>query len=150
METQRVRQPFMKVSMGNMCSFFCKFYYILVNTVRFNEEKSYCISVLTLLLMFLGKPWIGKLLVFLLLEAKHIEKTKTKENGDIFVDYLCVNALFKSSMFPNSIKLANVTPLRKKGRKALKKTIDQLLYFQLYNFHSNICFLWQRFLKTLM
>ena len=38
METQRVRQPFMKVSLGNMCSFFCQFCYRLLNTVRFNEE----------------------------------------------------------------------------------------------------------------
>ena len=55
METQRVRQPFMEVSLGNMCSFLCQFYYRLVNTVRFFEEKSYCISALILLLMFLGK-----------------------------------------------------------------------------------------------
>ena len=56
METKRVRQSFMKVSLGNiMCSFFCQFYYRLANTVRFNEEKSYCISVLMLLLIFLGK-----------------------------------------------------------------------------------------------
>ena len=54
-ETQRLQQPFMKVSLGNMRSFFCQFYYMLVNTVHFNEEKSYCISVLILLLMFLGK-----------------------------------------------------------------------------------------------
>ena len=40
METQRVREPFMKVSLGNMGSFFCEFYYRLVNTARFNEEKS--------------------------------------------------------------------------------------------------------------
>ena len=56
METQRVQQSFLKVSLGNACSFFCQFYYRLVNTVRFNEEKGYCISVLTSLLMFLGKP----------------------------------------------------------------------------------------------
>ena len=51
METQRVRQLFIKGGLDNMCLFFCQFYYRLVNTVRFNEEKSYCIS----LLMFLGK-----------------------------------------------------------------------------------------------
>ena len=54
METQRIRQPFMKVSLGKMYSFFCQFYYRLGNTVRFNEEKRYCIGVLVLL-MFLGK-----------------------------------------------------------------------------------------------
>ena len=38
------------------------------------------------------------------------------------MDYLCdsINALFKSLMFPNSLKLA-VTPLHKKGRKVLKE-----------------------------
>ena len=45
----------MKVSLGNMCSFFCQFYFRLVNTVRFFEEKIYCISALILLLMCLGK-----------------------------------------------------------------------------------------------
>ena len=35
-------------------------------------------------------------------------------------------------MFPNSLKLADVTPLNKKAEKTLKKTIDQLGYFQLY------------------
>ena len=37
------------------------------------------------------------------------------------MDYLCDNAMFKSSMFPNSLKLADVTPLRKKGWKVLKE-----------------------------
>ena len=40
------------------------------------------------------------------------------------MDYLCdssINALFKSSMFPNSLKLADVTPLDKKGIKELKE-----------------------------
>ena len=39
------------------------------------------------------------------------------------MDYLCdsIKALFKSSMFPNSLKLANVTPLHKNGRNELKE-----------------------------
>ena len=37
------------------------------------------------------------------------------------MDYLCENAVFKSSMFPNSLKLADVTTLHKKGRKELKE-----------------------------
>ena len=39
------------------------------------------------------------------------------------MDYFCdsINALFKSSMFPNSLKLANDTSLHKKGRKELKE-----------------------------
>ena len=37
------------------------------------------------------------------------------------MDYLCENADFKSSMFPNSLKLTDVTTLHKKGRKELKE-----------------------------
>ena len=37
------------------------------------------------------------------------------------MDYLFDNAMFKSLMFPNSLKLADVTPLHKKGRKVLKE-----------------------------
>ena len=60
---------------------------------------------------------------FLLWEPKHIGKTETKENADSFVDYLCdsINALFKLLMFPNSLKLADVTPIHKKGMKELKE-----------------------------
>ena len=57
-------------------------------------------------------------LVFLLYETNYIEKTKTKENADIFVDYLCDNAMFQSSMFPNSLKLADFTHLHKKAGKS--------------------------------
>ena len=44
-------------------------------------------------------------------------------NANIFVDYLCErsNSIFKSSMFPNSLKLADAKPLHKKGRKELNK-----------------------------
>ena len=39
------------------------------------------------------------------------------------MDYLCdnINALFKSLMLPNSLKLADVTPIHKKGIKELKE-----------------------------
>ena len=49
-----------------------------------------------------------------------LKKNKTKENADIFVDYLCesINAIFKSSIFPNSLKVADVTPLHKKAEKS--------------------------------
>ena len=59
---------------------------------------------------------------FLLQEAKHFGKTKTNENADTFVHYLCdsINALLKSLMFPNSLKLADVTPVHKKGMKELE------------------------------
>ena len=43
----------------------------------------------------------------------YIAKTKTKENPDIFAHFLhqSINAMFKSLMFPNSLKLVDVTPL---------------------------------------
>ena len=39
------------------------------------------------------------------------------------MDYLyeSINAMFKSSMFPNSLKLADVTALHKKDSKELKE-----------------------------
>ena len=37
------------------------------------------------------------------------------------MDYLCDNAMFKSSILSNSLKLADVTPLHKKGRKEVKE-----------------------------
>ena len=39
------------------------------------------------------------------------------------MDYLydSINALFKSLIFPNSLKLADVTPIPKKGMKELKE-----------------------------
>ena len=80
-----------------------------------------------------------QLSAFLFWETNHIEKTKTKENLDIFVDYLCeiIIAMFKSSMFLNSLKLAVVTPLYKKGRKELKedyKSVSILPNFLSENF----------------
>ena len=40
-------------------------------------------------------------------------------DAHIFAEFLCksINATFKSSMFPNSLKLAVVTPLHKKTEK---------------------------------
>ena len=66
---------------------------------------------------------LEQLSVFLLQEAKHIGKTKTNEIAHTFVDYLydSINALFKSLIFPNSLKLADVTPIPKKGMKELKE-----------------------------
>ena len=51
-----------------------------------------------------------------------------KENADIFAEFLCksVNATFKLSMFFSSLKLADVTPLHKKGRKDLKEILPTL------------------------
>ena len=46
-----------------------------------------------------------------------------KENLDIFGDFLCTNisSSFKSSSFPSCLKMADVTPLHKKGKKDLKE-----------------------------
>ena len=52
-----------------------------------------------------------------------LKKLKSKENVDTFVDYFCesINAMFKSSMFPNSLKQADVTSLHKKDSKEVKE-----------------------------
>ena len=46
-----------------------------------------------------------------------------KENLDIFANFLStnINSSFKSSSFPSSLKMADVTPLHKKGKKNLKE-----------------------------
>ena len=46
-----------------------------------------------------------------------------KENLDIFADFLCtnINSSFKSSSFPSCLKMADVSPLHKKGKKDLKE-----------------------------
>ena len=53
----------------------------------------------------------------------HIEKTKTKENAEIFVNYLCesINAMFISLMSFIFLKLAGVTRIHNLGRKELKE-----------------------------
>ena len=70
-----------------------------------------------------------------------------KENADIFAEFLCksVNAKFKLSMFFSSLKLADVTPLHKKGRKDLKEILptlsevfDWILFAQISVFFDNI------------
>ena len=46
-----------------------------------------------------------------------------KENSDIFVDFLCksINSAIKSSSFPSSLKLAEVTLVHEKGRNDMKE-----------------------------
>ena len=46
-----------------------------------------------------------------------------KGNADIFADYLCssINDSIKSSTFPSCSKVADVTPIYKKGRKYMKE-----------------------------
>ena len=61
-------------------------------------------------------------------ETKATQKTDIltrifKENIDIFTDFLCtsINIVIKSSSFPSALKLADVTPVHKKGRKDMKE-----------------------------
>ena len=75
-----------------------------------------------------------------------------KENADIFAEFLCetVNSAIKSSNFPNSLKLADITPLHKKGRKdnkenyrpvsilpTLSKIFERILFEQMSGFFDN-------------
>ena len=59
--------------------------------------------------------------------------------------------MFKSSMFPNSLKLADVTPLHKTGRKELKedyrsvsilptlsKVFERIMFVQISAFFDNV------------
>ena len=75
-----------------------------------------------------------------------------KDNVDIFADFLCetVNCTIKTSNFPSCLKLANITPLHKKGRKdnkenyrpvsilpALSKIFERILFEQISGFFDN-------------
>ena len=53
-----------------------------------------------------------------------------KENLEIFADFLRINinSCFTSSSFPSCLTMTDVTPLhKKKVRKTLQKTLDQLV-----------------------
>ena len=63
-------------------------------------------------------------------EILKLDKTKASQKTDIstriidiFADFLCtsINSAIKSSGFPSSLKLVDVTPMHKKGRKDMKK-----------------------------
>ena len=47
-----------------------------------------------------------------------------KDNANIFAEFLCetVSSITKTSNFPNSLKLGDITPLHKKGRKNNKES----------------------------
>ena len=76
-----------------------------------------------------------------------------KENIEIFSDFLCtsINSTVKSSSFPSSLKLADVTPVDKKGRKYMKenfrpvsilptlsKIFEKCMFAQMSTFFDNI------------
>ena len=56
------------------------------------------------------------------------------DNVDIFADFLPepFKGAIKTSNFSNCLKLADITPLHKKGEKTIRKTIDQLVFYQHY------------------
>ena len=76
----------------------------------------------------------------------------TKDNVDIFADFLCetVNCTIKTSNFRSCLKLADITPLHKKGRKdskenyrpvsilpTLSKIFERILFEQISGFFDN-------------
>ena len=75
-----------------------------------------------------------------------------KENLDIFAGFLCtnINSSFKSSSLPSCLKMADVTPLHKKGKKHLKenyrpvsilpvfsKVFERSMFVQMSSFFDN-------------
>ena len=76
-----------------------------------------------------------------------------KENLDIFADFLCTNtsSSFRSSPFPSCLKMADLTPLHKKGKKDLKedywpvgilpvfsKVFERSMFAQMSSFFGNL------------
>ena len=71
-----------------------------------------------------------------------------KENVDIFVDFLCtsINSAIKSSSFPSSLKLAEVTLVHKKGRNekpvsilpTLSNIFEKSIFAQMSTFFDSI------------
>ena len=76
-----------------------------------------------------------------------------KENIDTFAEILCtnINSAIKSSSFSSSLKLADVTPMHKKGRKNIKENFmavsilptlstffAKCMFTQMSNFVNNI------------
>ena len=55
-------------------------------------------------------------------QSSYIPLKTVKENIDIFNDSLCVsfNSSIKSRKFPKNLKLADITPLHKKGKIDIK------------------------------
>ena len=75
-----------------------------------------------------------------------------KDNVDIFADFLCetVNCTIKTSNFPSCLKLADITPLHKKGKKdnkenyrpvnillTLSKIFERILFEHISSFFDN-------------
>ena len=86
--------------------------------------------------------YLEQLSVFLLQGPNHVEKTKTKENADISVDHLCesVNAMFKPSMFPHSLKLTTSHLYTKKVGKTQYTILPTLskMFAQIFTFSESV------------
>ena len=76
-----------------------------------------------------------------------------KENLDIFANFLCtnINSSFKSSSFPSSLKMVDVSPFHKKGKKDSKenyrtvsilpvfsKVFERSMFSQMSSFFENL------------
>ena len=55
-----------------------------------------------------------------------------KENSDLFTEIICkyFNEFLEKSKFPDCLKLANVTPVFKKGVYTSKRILDELGFCQ--------------------
>ena len=67
-------------------------------------------------------------------QKSDIAITIIHEKADIFADFLAesLKSAIKTYNFPNCLKLADITPLHKKGEKTTRKTIDWLVFYQHY------------------
>ena len=74
-------------------------------------------------------------------EILKLDKTKASQKTDIstriidiFADFLCtsINSAIKSSGFPSSLKLVDVTPMHKKGRKDMKKIFKKCMFDNIF------------------
>ena len=99
---------------------------------------------------------IGKILKLDRTKASQKTDIRTriiKKNMDIFADFLCtsINIAIKSLSFRCSLKLADVTPVHKKGRKDMKenfrpvsilptlsKNFEKCMFAQMSTFFDNI------------
>ena len=77
-------------------------------------------------------------------EIKRLNKNKASQKSDIRITIIHENAIFADFLaeslkganrtynFPNCLKLADITPLHKKGEKTTRKTTDRLVFYQRY------------------
>ena len=88
-------------------------------------------------------------------QSSDIPLTIVMEDIDIFSDFLCVsfNSSIKSKNFKKNLKLADITPLHKKGKKGnyrpvsilpnLSKIFEKCIFTQMSQFLNNIVWKYQ-------